>query len=492
MRYNIKKLFLVLSILLIFWAWQSIFPPPFVGYTTKHAIFAYNYQQYGVTRNYLLPSYNFALSDPPSSVYLSKPPLIPLIMYIMTEIFGDSPSVYLNTMTCITCLFFVLLAWLIARRWNNKAWLWVLIFGPLSLWALHYGDEQTFEQVAVMGMFASIFLYFEWVETKSSRFIFISVLCYLIGLMADYLAFFSAFVICLHWLFFVRKYPKKDLLLITLYPGITIVLVSLMVGAMYLSNLSLDAWLSRATARAESISFFEIVKSWIGYPILLLGPQTVIASFLFPVVQRRYPMSFVGKRTDKYLILSLLIAGILPLLIFHEAYVSHPFWLIFLIPFFVTTSSLTADICWNNLFSRSVSQKLLPIFMSIFALIIAGNMFFDYLILGQSNANTANQHVQELAESIRYNLVAEDSLLILGNDPVMNDLLRVTLFYTLQIPVQTSTLSNFDLTMTPYTIVLSTSPDSDAIINERYSNIEILAQDNKMSFFRLDFEVRGD
>lgn len=180
------------ALLLFFVLWTALtWRPIFVTYNSKYSIFSRHYRQHGLLGSRFIAHYNFELTDPPSTPYVSHPPLVPLIMYAASLLGNDRPPTYYAVIIALHVAAFVLLGYFVRRRWGETPALWTLVLVVLNRCALTYGDQQTPEPLGVVGGFAAIFLYFEWIETGRARLILLSVGAYLIGLAADYLTVFA-------------------------------------------------------------------------------------------------------------------------------------------------------------------------------------------------------------------------------------------------------------------------------------------------------------
>jgi len=470
--------------LFVIWTFFTL-QPTLISHQAKFSIFSRNYQDYGVTANNLLPAYNLNVTDPPSNVYLSKPPLVPLVMYGAAKVFGDKPITYQTVIIIINAAFFVILSLLVGRRFGARTALFVLLIAALSTYAIRYGEQQTFEQLSVIGMFSSIFFYFEWLKSRRSYLFALIVLSYVIGFAADYLAFFSALVICLHWLIFVRNRTWADLGKISLLPIVTIGLVSVMVSLMLASEIPLSQWFGRADSRATGFWSYEYLYAMFKFPLALIGPVPVAAAILYFVLTHWRRINNIGSRMELGLLHCLLWAGLFPILFFPNAYVNHPFWIMFLIPFFAVSGGLA----FNSLLKSAIrpqvkSAILLLVVIGFLAVPLrAAALHTDYLFF-ESGPEGRNERIARLSESIRVHVSPGDELLVLYGEGSGNEL---SAFYTLWIPTtsaRTSTDWERFLVESNYSLVLSVDASASDLV-KTLGGGDVLASDGELVFYRM-------
>lgn len=253
--------------------WYVALPVPLAGWSAQLAVFTHNYERFGLWDNRLLPAFNVAQQPGPVPAYLSKPPIVPLLTFGAVQLFGHSQSVFNMTLVLLTGLLFLSLWAFAYRRWGFAVACWALALVSVSGYTLMYGDTQTFEPTAVLGMNVAIFAYFAWRERDDRRWLFVSAAGYLFGLAADYLAFFAAAAIVLHALISGKRWRLPLLI----FPALTVVFVALMIGLMLDAGNTLGAWLARAGVRStSSVALDDWLLSLVIYPTKWLGIATVL------------------------------------------------------------------------------------------------------------------------------------------------------------------------------------------------------------------------
>jgi len=462
--------------------------PEFIGYGYQMSIFYRNYHDTGVLDNYFIPTFNFAHTDPPSDPYLSKPPLTPLMGYALATIFGDHLHTYLAMIVSIHVLFFAMLAWFSARRWGMTAGLLVLFFSAFSKYAIRFGTAQSFEELSILGMFAAIFLYFEWLDNSKDKFLLLSVIVYLVGLASDYLAFFAAFAIVSHWLFFVKGKTGHQWRLIALFPVTTMLTVLLTVVLMTSSHASLQSWLERAQVRASDSSWVELLRALISHPLTLLGPSVIVAAAsVLLYLQYRYlryrttALPVVGTTRDLPLLHTLWVAGLLPLVIFKNAYVIHRHWTMFLLPFLVIGTTLAIiTLLQTESLHRIIRFSLIGLIALAFIAVSIQGVVADFGTPQPTSETRAHALLLTIADAVSN----DEAILVLGT---YNDSARVSAHYILDIPSLyanppewETALNNHD----DYTLVMSTDAASYALVRNQ-ADLQLVAADDEIAIYRV-------
>ena len=106
-----KTVLICCTLITIFIALSLKLSPAMSGYGLKYPIFSRNFRQDGVIKSRFFPSYNFHLTDPPSHRVVSHSPFMPLLMYVVSLIFGDNPFTYKFAIILIHAFFFVVLGY---------------------------------------------------------------------------------------------------------------------------------------------------------------------------------------------------------------------------------------------------------------------------------------------------------------------------------------------------------------------------------------------
>jgi len=476
-----RMLLLGLTILAAFILWTAVMnggSTPFLGYTTKFSLFFRSYRQFGVTANHLLPAYNFQQFAPPSNVYLSKSPLLPLIMYGAATIFGDNPSTYRAVIIAINACLFGALSFFAGRWWGMRVAVWTLFFSALSTHALYYGSTQTFEQMCVLGMISAIFLYFEWARTRKACFLALGALAYLVGFAADYLAFFAGLVICLHWLFLIRNRTWAELLEISFFPILTVGYTLLMIFLMQRSGLQLQSWWHRAMVRATGYSWSELFGTLCHNLLAQIGPTLVLGSVGYFISQCREADAEAQARFRLEVLWSLLIAGLCPIMVFRNAYIEHSFWTMFVVPFLAVSGALLVD----KLLAEGAWRKYLA-YAIVLGFVATSARGAGVITKSRLDPHPALQEcVAQLASDIRSRLGAEDRLLVLRDEATM-----VTAFYVLGIPTTGGTdprAWHEVIERKDYSLVLCADPETFGMLADSVGT-EILGSDGYVAFFKL-------
>lgn len=489
---NRLAIILALVILVSFFASQFIKArASFVGYGSQLSIFHRTYQDTGVIENNFLPAFNFEGTTPPSDYYLSKPPLTPLIATVLANLFGDQQPVYIATITLINVVMFALMGVFSARWWGWRVGLLVVFFSAWSKYAIRHGDVQTFEQLSILGMIGAIFLYFEWVEKGNPRYLLLSILLYFIGLWSDYLAFFAAFVICLHWLFLVRGKSLKSLLQIGLFPLATVIVVGLMVLWMYGNDLTLQDWIIRAQIRVSESSWLDLIRALVLYPITLFGPGLVLSAgayllYLQYRVLRKNEGTIQPKVSsrDLQLLYCLLIAGLLPLIVFKNATIIHRYWIMFLLPFIVVAGSVGVVTLWYATVPKWLKYGALALIGLSFVGVSAQGIWTDFRPTPPEEmefAEIAHNHLSDVLAEI----TSDDRMLVLaGISP--NDSPRLSARYLYEIPVAYAEAAEWQtaLEQGDYTLIFTSDEDSQQVALDQVA-LEPLFEDGTMALYRV-------
>lgn len=476
---RIVFLIIALVILTVFVALQFVNKESFVCWRAQFSVFYRNYQNYG--RGFF-PAYNYKLTSPPSDPYLSAGPLVTWLAYIAAMSFGDVPATYMMVMTAVHVLFFSTLALFVARRWGARAGLWALLFAALSKYALRYGDVQTFEHMSVIGVFVTIFLYFEWLDKSETRFWVYAVLAYLLGLTAHYLAFFGALIVCLHWLFFARERNRRALLKMAAFPLVTLVFVGLMYLLLAASGYGVEAVLARAGTRFSASTWGDLIVALFKAPFILLGPGLMLAALGYlvfrQIVHWRGGEQFGTARLELDLLYCLLLAGLLPMVIFKNFYVVHGYAVMFSIPFLVTGASAAVEALLAARLAAWQKYGLLAVVVLGF---LGPSLQQGWKIL-QPDELTDGERITALVESVDSEISSDDTMLILND--VDSEEPRICVTYAGPVPNSYAFPPNWETALSgeTATVILTTSEEAARLVG-RQEAVEVLARDEELIIF---------
>ncbi len=455
--------------------------PALLQYEAKFSIFYRNYKTFGLGARHLFPFYNFEQTNPPKGNYLSESPFLPLTMYAAARVFGDQPLTYRSIIVIINIFFFVLLSFFVGRRWGVRPALWTLFFAALSPYAFYYGYEQSYEQLCVLGMFSSVFLYFEWFQNRKDKYLILSLVAYAIGFSASYLAFFSAFSICIHYLLFEKRKSRVEFFKLSSFAWLTAGYVLFMSVLIQTTGLSVKAWFGRAVVRATGVSILELRSALLNYPLQFFGPLLTITATLYFLFKHkenktREPVS------DLMLLYALLIPGLLTVLIFKNLYVIHPYIVVFLLPFFAVSGALGVD----HLLQRFRGTWSKRIIASLFALgfLVSSLSSPDIKELFHPSPPGVHGRLADLSRTIQNEIKPQDQLIVLGDE---DQALKVTAFYILGIP--TIDLNSDEelvqeLTQRSNTLILCTSEKAINRI-KTFEGAILIVQNQDLAFFRI-------
>jgi hypothetical protein len=484
------------ALLVFFVLWTALtWRPVFVTYNSKYSIFSRHYRQHGVLGSRFIAYYNFALTVPPSTPSVSHPPLVPLIMHAASLLGQDRPPTYYAVIIAFHVAAFVLLGYFVRRRWGETAALWTLVLVVLNRYALTYGDQQTSEPLGVVGSLAAIFLYFEWLETGKARLILLSVGAYLVGLAADYLTVFAGLTMCAHWLVFVRGKGRRDWLLMTLVPIVTMTFAGLMLALMREAGIPLGAVLGRAAWRSSANAPNAVFRAYAEYPLRFLGPVMVSASVAFVGYLLLNPRRRNDSPVDRtrQLLCCLAAPGILAVTVFGQSFLHHRFLTLYLLPFFAVSAGLGLARLW-----RAWSSPELKRWGSVGIVGVAllsslpGNARLATLHWRSdptAEARSPYRRLQRLAEQIGPQVREGDRLLIL-NGARYSESEKITVFYELWIPcVDGGDPARWDglLATGSYRLMLATDATALQWLRSR-PDIRFLAGEDRIAFF----EARED
>ena len=484
-----RLILLALGLLLFFAGW-TLFSArtEMVTYNSKYSIFFKNYQEKGVLAHYFFPAYNFSLTHPPSEPYVSKSPLVPLLMFGAASVLGDRPFTYYGVILFFHLLFFSLLTFFAYRRWGTSAAAWVLLFSVLNRYSFQYGDQQTPELLGVIGSMSAVFLYFEWLKTPKRSLFILSAAAYLVGFAADYCAFFAGLAICIHWLFLGRKKVTESFRTISVFPLITLLYAGLMLFLMAQARIPMNALLGRAVSRASLGLGGELPKAFLEYHFELFGPVMILSAVGFFVwLHRRNKTPYTV--SDLSLLYCLLASGLLFIFAFGGAYINHRFFVMYLFPFFSIAAALGVHTLVRGLQKSRFRLFLIPGLL----IIILGTTFYDNfrlprlqhrLSLAPAPPLSKNEKVLQMARRIKSSLRPEDKLLVLTQEP--SSLLKVTAFHALRIPAADASKSSWEKAVgsRQYSIVLATLPEAVSWLQKRHPEASVLAKDNEIALFR--------
>lgn len=419
----------ILSIFLIWNVFKSTqLQPSLLAYDAKFSIFFRNYQTYGIGANHLFPALNLKLTNPPSPAYLSESPFLSLVMFSAARLFGDRPMTYRGVILIINICFFLLLTFFVKRRWGMRPALWTLFFAALSPYAFRHGYEQTFEQLCVLGMFSSTFLYFEWFRERKDKYLILSVVVYLVGFAASYLALFSAAVICTHYLLFEKKGLRANFFKMSLFPLVSFGYVLSMSLLILTAGLSIRSWLIRVAVRSTGVSRYELLSALFFYPLKLFGPILIATALCYFFFRHRKPGFERGALSDLALLYCLLIPGLLTCVIFRNLYVNHPYIVVFFLPFFVVSASLAVDHLLQIIQRKWLKRIVACVFTFSF---LASSLFLPEIsrLFNHTATNNPCKRVADLSQEIKQEIRPQDKLFVLNNE-----LIALTAFYILWIP----------------------------------------------------------
>lgn len=414
-------------------------------------------------------------------MYLSKSPLLPLIMLGAASIFGDKPSTYRAVVILINAFLFGMLAFFAGRVGGRRAAVWTLVFSALSTYALYYSSTQTFEQLCLLGMVSAIFLYFEWLRSGRRAHLNLSILAYLVGFAADYLAFFAGLVICLHWLFLRARRTKAGLWEILAFPTATVLYVLGLILLMQRAELPLEAWYQRAFIRATGSSWSDLFRA-LGHRLLAqIGPTLAVSGAVYPIVQCRETRaghSCIESRLRLEIVSSLLVAGLCPIILFRNAYVEHGFWTMFVVPYFAVAGAFLMD----NLMADGAWRKRVGVVV-ILGFVVSSARGVGVIVqnrLGHQPSPT--ERVATILLDAQDQLVPGDTLLVFGDEPT-----KITAFYVLRIPVtdgsNSETWQEF-AERRDTDLILSTDPRTFQMVASM-DGAELLRSDEHIALFRL-------
>jgi len=480
MRRNIVFLLAGSAIIAFFIGYSIINPAPQVAYNKKFSIFFRNYKQCGIAKNGFFAYYNMRLTKPPSEPVVSHSPVMPLLMYAAANLFGDKPGTYDGVIIAINSIFFILLYIFIARWWGQAVALWALFFAALSRYALLYGTEQTFEHICLLGGISAIFLYFEWLKTKQVRFFILCVLAYLVGFLGDYGTFFAALVICLHWLFFVKKHNKSDFLKVSLFPVITLGYIAVIIYLMHSAGIPVASWMNRINTRLTGNLWEELFRKFLKYNFILIGFIPIMLSAVFFIFKHRQVKRVFSSSLESGLIYSFLAVGLAPVLFFGNSYIYHPFLVMTLLPFFALSAALGADTLLNSL--KAIWVKLILAAVIIFVFLACSFFMADL----NKNPGDALKDITNLSLQMKPYLKSGDRLLV---SPEKEDQISaLCVFYELWIPtVPTHSLEDYKkaILSKEYSLILTVSPEAFNLAKE-LEDAEILFSRGNITFFRID------
>ena len=434
---NIRLLAIAAALLVFFAGWTALtWRPVFVTYHSKYSIFFRHYQQHGLLRSRFIPTFNFEMTDPPTTRYVSSP-LVPVIMYAAASLLGDRPPTYYGVIIALHVVAFALLAYFVRRRWGDHAAVWALTLAVFSKYALTFGDFQSPAALGVIGSFATVFLYFEWIETRERRAIVLCTAAYVVGLAANWFVALTAGVLCVHWVVVVRDRHRRDWFALSVLPATTVLFAVVMITLMWQAEVPLSRLLRRAAVRSAVKAESGALRAFVAYPLDLLGPVMLVAAlgFVAWLVFLRGRGDVRHGRTLEVLG-CLAAAGLLPLLLFAQAYQHHRYFVVHLLPFCAVSGALGI----RELSGRWRSPGIRRVFLAGLAglAIMSAVVGNDRLRLARAAAVSAEprsrfERIQRLAAQVKPGLRDGDRLLILSRGR-SSSLEKVTAFYELWIP----------------------------------------------------------
>lgn len=173
----------------------------------------------------------------------------------------------------------------------------------------------------------------------------------------------------------------------------------------------------------------------------------------------------------------MLLAGIGPLLFFGEAYVTHRYWVVFILPALVTGSSIALEEVRRKLSPRSRANLATVLFLFL----LLSGAAVQAVRLAEIRIDRRSHPRLTLASALRETADVAGPGAIVGEA----DGAHLTALYYRKQPVYRLSVDGVDAAPTCFPIIVASSEEARRAVEERYQEAEVLYRNDWYRVYRV-------